>query len=203
MSKIYSTEELIQILNQERQACLKGERLNLRATPAVGNPVVDCFLKPEGIQKFTAYQNFKATIHQYQQEHQVSGIVWQEIVVRGKTLRFPFVNEQLIALPYDLEQLKAAKIKLLEFWDDVTAGMDLYLSLNSGKDYRQICVEEVDAIVQRTEWACIWKWEKSSFLEMLLQLGWGQPSEAGDRRGWPQSGSENIHAVKPGQHPIC
>lgn len=43
MSKIYSTEELIQILNQERQACLKGERLNLRATPAVGNPVVDCF----------------------------------------------------------------------------------------------------------------------------------------------------------------
>lgn len=203
MSKIYSTEELIQILNQERQACLKGERLNLRATPAVGNPVVDCFLKPEGIQKFTAYQNFKATIHQYQQEHRVSGIVWREIVVRGKTLRFPFVNEQLIALPYDLEQLKAAKIKLLEFWDDVTAGMDLYLSLNSGKDYRQICVEEVDAIVQRTEWACVWKWEKSSFLEMLLQLGWGQPSEAGDRRGWPQSGSENIHAVKPGQHPIC
>ena len=203
MSKIYSTEELIQILNQERQACLKGERLNLRATPAVGNPVVDCFLKPEGIQKFTAYQNFKATIHQYQQEHQVSGIVWREIIVRGKTLQFPFVNEQLIALPYDLEQLKAAKIKLLAFWDDVTAGMDLYLSLNSGKDYRQICVEEVDAIIQRTEWACIWKWEKSSFLEMLLQLGWGQPSESGDRRGWPQSGSENIHAVKPGQHPIC
>jgi hypothetical protein len=202
MSKIYSTEELIQILNQERQACLKGERLNLRATPAVGNPVVDCFLKPEGIQKFTAYQNFKATIHQYQQEHQVSGIVWREIIVRGKTLKFPFVNEQLIALPYDLEQLKAAKIKLLAFWDDVTAGMDLYLSLNSGKDYRQICVEEVDAIIQRTEWACIWKWEKSSFLEMLLQLGWGQPSESGDRRGWPQSGSENIHAVKPGQHPI-
>ncbi|CAD5979606.1 hypothetical protein [Planktothrix agardhii] len=203
MSKIYSTEELIQILNQERQACLKGERLNLRATPAVGNPVVDCFLKPEGIQKFTAYQNFKATIHQYQQEHQVSGIVWREIIVKGKTLQFPFVNEQLIALPYDLEQLKAAKIKLLAFWDDVTAGMDLYLSLNSGKDYRQICVEEVDAIIQRTEWACIWKWEKSSFLEMLLQLGWGQPSESGDRRGWPQSGSENIHAVKPGQHPIC
>ncbi|MEL0590719.1 MAG: hypothetical protein U1V55_13725 [Planktothrix rubescens PR222] len=202
MSKIYSTEELIQILNQERQACLKGERLNLMATPAVGNPVVDCFLKPEGIQKFTAYQNFKATIHQYQQEHQVSGIVWREIIVRGKTLKFPFVNEQLIALPYDLEQLKAAKIKLLAFWDDVTAGMDLYLSLNSGKDYRQICVEEVDAIIQRTEWACIWKWEKSSFLEMLLQLGWGQPSESGDRRGWPQSGSENIHAVKPGQHPI-
>jgi hypothetical protein len=203
MSKIYGTEELIQILNREREACLKGERLNLKATPAVGNPVVDCFLKPEGIQKFTAYQHFKATIHQYQQEHQVSGMVWREITVREKTIHFPFVNEQLIALPYDLEQLKSAKIQLLEFWDDVTAGMDLYLSLNSGKDYRKICVEEVDAIVQRTEWACIWKWEKSSFLEMLLQLGWGQPAEAGDRQGWPHSGSENIHAVKPSQRPIC
>lgn len=203
MSKIYSTEELIQILNQERQACLKGERLNLRATPAVGNPVVDCFLKPEGIQKFTAYQNFKATIHQYQQDNQVSGIMGREITVQGKTLQFPFVNEQLMALPDDLEQLKTAKVKVLEFWADVTAGMDLYLSLNNGKDYRQICVEEVDGIVQRTEWACIWKWEKSSFLEMLLQLGWGQPGEAGDRRGWPGSGSENIHAVKPGQYPIC
>ena len=203
MSKIYSTEELIQILNQEREACLKGERLNLKATPAVGNPVIDCFLKPEGIQKFTAYQNFKATIHQYQKENQVSGILEREITVKGKTLQFPFVNEQLIALPCDFEQLKQAKIQVLEFWHEVTAGMDLYLSLNSGKDHRQICVEEVDAIVQRTEWACIWKWEKSSFLEMLLQLGWGQPGEAGDRRGWPQSGSENIHAVKPGQQPIC
>ena len=134
MSKIYSTEELIQILNQEREACLKGERLNLKATPAVGNPVIDCFLKPEGIQKFTAYQNFKATIHQYQQEHQVSGIIWREIAVQGKILYFPIVDEQLIALPRDFEQLKAAKIKLLEFWGDVTAGMDLYLSLNSGKD---------------------------------------------------------------------
>lgn len=203
MSKIYSTEELIHILNEEREACLNGKRLNLKATPAVGNPVIDCFLKPEGIQKFTAYQNFKATIHDYQRQNLVSGIVWRKITVQGKTLQFPFVHEQLIALPYDFEQLKAAKIKLLEFWDNVTTGMDLYLSINSGKDYRRICVAEVDAIVQRTEWACIWKWEKSSFLEMLLQLGWGQPSEAGDRRGWPQSGSENIHAVKPGQRPIC
>ncbi|VXD15156.1 hypothetical protein [Planktothrix paucivesiculata] len=203
MSKIYSTEELIQILKQERQACLKGERLNLRATPAVGNPVVDCFLKPEGIQKFTAYQNFKATIHQYQQDYQVSGIVWREIKVQEKSLKFPIIDEQLIALPGDFEPLKQSRIEVLEFWHDVTVGMDLYLSLNGGKDYRQICVQEVDGIVQRTEWACIWKWEKSSFLEILLQLGWGQPAEAGDRRGWPHSGSENIHAVKPGQHPIC
>lgn len=203
MLKIYSTEELIQILKEERKACLNGERLNLTATPAVGNPVIDCFLKPDGIQKFTAYQHFKEAVHQYQIEYQVSGIVWRQITVRGKTLCFPFVDEQLMALPSDVEQLKAAKSRLLEFWSEVTRGMDLYLSLNGGKDYRQISIEEVSAISQRTEWACLWKWEKTSFLEMLLQLGWGQPGEAGDRRGWPHSGSENIHAVNPGQRPIC
>ena len=81
--------------------------------------------------------------------------------------------------------------------------MDLYLSVNSGKDYRRIATEDVGAIVQRTEWASLWKWEKLDFLEILLQLGWGKPEEAYYKRGWPMSGSEYIHAVKPGQQPIC
>ena len=203
MSKIYSTDELIEILNCERQACLDGQRLNLSATPAVGNPVIDRFLKPEGIQKFTAYQDFKAAVHQYQLDYQVSGIVWREISLKGKTLCYPRVDDQLIALPGDMETLKAAKSQLLEFWYQVTVDMDLYLSLNSGKDYRRIHPAEVDAIAQRTELASILKWEKSNFLELLLQLGWGQPGEASYRRGWPHSGSESVHAVKPGKTPIC
>lgn len=203
MFNSYSTEELLQILNQERKACLEGQRLNLSATPAVGNPVVDYFLKPEGIQKFTAYQDFKAAVHQYQLEHQVSGIVWRDIELRGKTLRYPMVDDQLKALSQDIETLKAAKAEILTFWYDVAVGMDLYLSLNGGKDYRQIHPDEVDAIAQRTEWAFIWKWEKSSFLEILLQMGWGEPGEARYRRGWPKSGSESIHAVNPGKRPIC
>ncbi|NJK37457.1 MAG: hypothetical protein HC835_04670 [Oscillatoriales cyanobacterium RM2_1_1] len=203
MSRIYTTKELIQILDEERKACLKGQRLNLRATPTVGNPVIDYFLKPEGIQKFTAYQDFKAAIHRYQLENNVSGIIWQEATIHGKTLRYPVVDDQLMALPEDLQRLKAAKPELLHFWHQITEGMNFYLSLNSGKDYQEIQAHEIEAIAQRTEWACLWKWEKSDFLEMLLQLGWGQPGEAKDRRGWPGSGSENIHAVKPGQRPIC
>ena len=30
-----------------------------------------------------------------------------------------------------------------------------------------------------------------------------QPQEAAYRRGWPDSGSEYIHAVNPGNRPIC
>jgi hypothetical protein len=110
MSKVYSTAELIQILEAERQACLQGRRLNLTETPSTGNPVIDRFLTSEGVQKFTAYQNFKAAVHEYQQEHQVSGIVWREMTVKGNTLRYPAVDDQLIALPIDLMTLKAAKV---------------------------------------------------------------------------------------------
>ncbi|MGF1491871.1 MAG: hypothetical protein ACFBSC_05325 [Microcoleaceae cyanobacterium] len=203
MSKIYSTEELIQILSQEREACLSGQRLNLKATPAVGNPVIDCFLKADGIQKFSAYQDFKAAIHQYQLDHNVSGITWQEVMIQGQTLRCPIVNDQLLALPQDLQTLKGFKTDVLDFWYRNTGKMDLYLSLNAGKDFQRIQSHEVEAIAQRTEWACLWKWEKSNFLEILLQLGWGQPAEASYRRNWPHAGSENIHAVRPGRSPIC
>ncbi|MDJ0733898.1 MAG: hypothetical protein QNJ47_07405 [Nostocaceae cyanobacterium] len=201
MTKIYTTEELIQILADERQACLKGKRLKLDIAVS-GNPVLDQFIRTEGLQKFTAYQDFKATIHQYQREHQVSGIVWRQITIKGQTFEYPEVDSQLIALPSDLEILKTKKDSILKFWHEVTLNMEFYLSVNNGKDHRQIHKSDIERIAQRTEWASLWKWENSNFLEILLQLGWGKPEEACYKRGFPTSGSEYIHAVNPGNLPI-
>src|SRR5690349_16667303 len=177
MPKVYTTEELIQILAAERQACLKGERLKLEVKVS-GNPVIDQFIKTDGLQKFTAYQDFKAAIHDYQKENQVSGIVWREMNVKGKNLRYPEVDAELIALTNDLEILKTAKNSILEFWYEVTADMDLYLSFNNSKQHQKITQPDVERIAQITEWASLWKWENSSFLEIILQLGWGKPEEA-------------------------
>ncbi|MEH2244988.1 hypothetical protein [Nostoc sp.] len=201
MSKVYTTHELIQILADERQACLKGKRLKLEITVS-GNPVIDQFLKNDGLQQFTAYQDFKTAIHDYQRENQVSGIIWREVTVKGKNLNYPEVDTELIALNSDLEILKAAKNSIVEFWYKVSMGMDLYLSFNNSKQYQQIVTSDVERIVQRTEWASLCKWENSSFLEMILQLGWGKPEEAYYKRGRPRSGSEYIHAVNPGNRPI-
>ncbi|MBE9052964.1 hypothetical protein IQ243_21570 [Nostocales cyanobacterium LEGE 11386] len=201
MSKVYTTEELIQILADERQACLKGKRLKLEVTVS-GNPLIDQFIKTDGLQKFTAYQDFKAAIHDYQRENQVSGIVWRDVTVKGKSLHYPEVNTELIALSQDLSIIKAAKNSILEFWYEVTADMDLYLSFNNSKQHQQILQPDVERIAQRTEWVSLWKWENPNFLEMILQLGWGQPEEACYKRGRPQSGSEYIHAVNPGNRPI-
>ena len=81
--------------------------------------------------------------------------------------------------------------------------MDLYLSIRNGRDYQQIMADEVSAIASRTEWTNISGHGNSSFLEIILQLGWGKPEEASYKRGWPDSGSEYIHAVNPGKLPIC
>ena len=201
MSKVYTTQELIQILAAERQACLKGKRLKLEI-PVSGNPVIDQFLMNDGLQQFTAYQDFKAAIHEYQREKQVSGIIWREVTVKGKNLNYPEVDSELIALTSDLEILKTAKNSIVEFWYEVSIGMDLYLSFNNSKQYQQIVTSDVERIVQRTEWASLCKWENTSFLEMILQLGWGKPEEAYYKRGRPRSGSEYIHAVNPGNRPI-
>ena len=198
----YTTQELIQILANERQACLQGRRLNL-AVKASGNFVIDKYLKIEGLQKFTAYQDFKAAVHRYQRENNVSGIVWRQLTVKGKTLSYPEVDAQLIAVQSDIELLKNFKAHIIAFWDEITVGLDIYLSLNHGKDYRQIKPVDVDRIIYRAQWASLWKSENSNFLEIILQLGWGQPQEAAYRRGWPDSGSEYIHAVNPGNRPIC
>ena len=198
----YTTQELIQILANERRACLQGQRLNL-AVKASGNFVIDKYLKIEGLQKFTAYQDFKAAVHRYQRENNVSGIVWRQLTVKGKTLSYPEVDAQLIAVQSDIELLKNFKAHIIAFWDEITVGLDIYLSLNHGKDYRQIMPVDVERIIYRAEWASLWKSENSNFLEIILQLGWGQPQEAAYRGGWPDSGSEYIHAVNPGNRPIC
>ncbi|MBN3895737.1 MAG: hypothetical protein HWQ41_10830 [Nostoc sp. NOS(2021)] len=201
MSKVYTTQELIQILAAERQACLNGKRLKLEITVS-GNPLIDQFLRTDGLQQFTAYQDFKTAIHDYQRENQVSGIIWRQVTVKGKNLHYPEVDTELIALNGDLEILKAAKNSIVEFWYEVSMEMDLYLSFNNSKQYQQIVTSDVERIVQRTEWASLCKWENSSFLEMILQLGWGKPEEAYYKRGRPRSGSEYIHAVNPGNRPI-
>ena len=201
MSQVYTTKELIEILADERRACLKGKRLKLEVTVS-GNPVIDQFIKTDGLQKFTAYQDFKAAIHEYQRKYQVSGIINQTINVKGKTLHYPAVDSQLITLPDDITILKAAKNSILNFWYEVTGDMDLYLSMNNGKQHQPIDKIDVEIIAQRTEWCGLWKWENSQFLEIILQLGWGKVELAAYRRNFPVSGSEYIHAVNPENLPI-
>jgi hypothetical protein len=201
MGNIYSTQELINILSVEKRACLQGKRLNIRAI-ASGNPLIDRFIKSEGIQKFKAYQDFKAAIHQYQIDHRVSGIIWQDLVVDHDRLHFPKLAEDLISLPEDLEILKEHRQGIFDFWLRVTPLMDLYQSVNTGQDFLAVSPQDVEIIYRGTEWLNIWKWEGIDLFELVLQLGWGKPELAAYKSDYPRSGSQYIHAVYPGKQPI-
>jgi hypothetical protein len=200
--KVYSTAELIDILAQERSNCLKGRRLNLAATPSGINPLLDRFIEPMGIQKFTAYENFRQTIHQYQHEHQVSGLIWVEVQVGQDILQFPRLHEQLVSLQSDRRVLRAAKAQVVEFWRSCLGEMMLFLSVQQGKVFEALDQAGAERIISRSQWAVVEVQGRDRGLEIILQLGWGNPEEALYRRGFPESGSEFIHAVFPGKHPI-
>jgi hypothetical protein len=200
--QVYSTAELIEILGQERAACMAGRRLDLAAMPSGMNPLLDRFIEPMGIQKFTAYENFRQTIHQYQHEHQVSGLIWVEVAVGANVLRLPRLHEQLVSLQSDLRVLRAAKAGVLEFWRSARSGMVLFLSMQQGKVFEEISGAGVERIMGRSQWAVVEVQGRDRGLELILQLGWGKPEAALYRRGWPESGSEFIHGVLPGNHPI-
>lgn len=181
---------------------MNGQRLNLAAMPSGINPLLDRFVNSDGIQRFTAYRDFRNAIHQYQIEHQVSGLVWTLLNIQGNTFRCPRIHEQLTSLPSDLAILQAEKNAIVEFWRSITVGFDFYLSMNSGKLHQFITQNDIERILQRSQWAALSHQGKAQTLEIILQLGWGKPEEAVYRRGFPESGSEYIHAVRPGQMPI-
>jgi hypothetical protein len=201
MSPTYTTADLIRILAEERRACMNGQRLNLAVSPS-GSPFLDKFLQPDGLQKFTAYNDFRSAVHQYQRDHQVSGVIWQSLTLKDRSIQFPKVDDQLAALPEDLRLLKSFKGTLYDFWCEITTGMDLYLSLNAGKSHRPITSIDVNRILQRSEWLTLSQQGARETLEIILQMGWGKPEEATYRRGFPESGSEYIHAVNPGRQPL-
>ncbi|NJM48023.1 MAG: hypothetical protein HC860_19160 [Alkalinema sp. RU_4_3] len=200
--QVYSTVELIEILAQERRNCMAGRRLDLAATPSGINPLLDRFIESVGIQKFTAYENFRTTIHQYQHEHQVSGLVGTQIQVGEEILQFPRLHEQLVSLQSDRRRLRAAKAQVVAFWRDCLGDMALFLSVQQGKVFETLDLAGAERIIHRSEWAVIEVQGRDRNLEIILQLGWGKPEEALYRRGFPESGSEFIHAVFPGKHPI-
>jgi hypothetical protein len=203
MERVYSTEALISILASEHQACLQGERLHLTAGSPSGHPVIDQFFQTEGLQKYSAYQGFKAAVHRYQREYGVSGLIWPRLEIQGKTITYPEVHPQLLALPGDLDCLRSHLPQLLQQWRELSCKLELHLAVDRGKAFVPAQPTDVETILPRTHWATLRAWERGDFFEMVLQLGWGQPSDAAHWRAWPQSGSEYIHAVRPGQRPIC
>ncbi|MDJ0563052.1 MAG: hypothetical protein PX640_03710, partial [Microcystis sp. M49629_WE12] len=94
----YSTQQLIEILEREMHATCKGERLLLSPAERIDNPVIAKAINLEKAGKVFAYQDFRRQVHDYQQKYQVSGIIWRVCQWGDRTLRYPEIHNQLVAV---------------------------------------------------------------------------------------------------------
>ena len=194
----YTTQELIQILDRELQANWKGKRILLSPDKRMNDPVVAKALNMEKVSKVFAYQDFRSQIHEYQQEHQVSGIIWRTCTFKDKTIRYPEIDNQLIPVAGDKEILIAAKRSLLTFWYEVTAEMNFWLVNAPGRNrvnrdpHQKISGSYIDKLSQQTEWAEI----DATRTEVYLGLCWGNPREYRYQWAKPQSGCDRIVAAQ-------
>lgn len=184
----YTTQELIQILDQELRANWQGERIVLSSAERINNPVIAKALDLQKISKVFAYQDFRHQIHQYQRQQNVSGLVWRVTTFNGKNIRFPELHNQLVAIPGDKEILLAAKESVLAFWQEITEQMNFWLAENR---HSAIASEYVNYLAKQAEWAEV----DAARTELYLGLCWGNPQECQYRWAKPKSGCNRIIAA--------
>lgn len=130
----YTTQQLIEILDRELKANWKGERIVLSSAERINDPVVAKLFNLDRLSKVFAYQDFRSQIHQYQKEHQVSGIIWRNCTFKNKTVCYPEIHNQLIPLDKDKEILIQAKESVIAFWQEATLSMNFWLANAPGSD---------------------------------------------------------------------
>jgi hypothetical protein len=189
----YTTAELIHILNQELNAHWKGERLLLSSESRLADPVIAKALGSQQLSKVFAYQEFRDQVHQYQLEHQVSGLIWKTRRFQNHEVRSPELHSHLIAIPSDKDILIQSKDAVLDFWHRCIPGLGLWLA---GYDPQPTTYAYVEALITQTEWAEV----EAAQTELYLSLCWGDPKTCHYQWAQPESGCIRVIAAgsKPG-----
>ncbi|MEB3211780.1 MAG: hypothetical protein VKL39_10510 [Leptolyngbyaceae bacterium] len=183
----YSTEQLVQILDEELRATWKGERILLSSSDRLSNSVVAKALGNEKLSKVFAYQDFQKQVQQYQRDYGVSGIIWQVCRFGNSEVRYPELHHQLVPVPGDKAILMAAKPSVVEFWWAEAAEMLLWLAGHTPKPLTRPAVEQM---IHEAEWVEI----AAGKDELYLSLCWGDPKECHYQWAWPDSRCERVIA---------
>lgn len=181
----YTTQQLIEILDTELRATCKGERILLPSSDRIPNPAIAKALDWQKVSKVFAYQDFRQQVHDYQRQYNVSGIIWRVCRYQGRSLRYPELHNQLVAVPGDKEILMASKESVLKFWWEMTQGMNFWLSAHRR---RPISSDSIAEFAQDVEWAEI----DAARTELYLGLCWGNPQEYQYQWAKPDSGCHRI-----------
>jgi hypothetical protein len=183
----YTTEELIKILDRELKANWKGERVLLSCSDRIDIPVIAKALDLEKVGKVFAYRDFRQQVHDYQRDHQVSGLVWRKVSFEGNSVCYPEVHNQLIAIAEDKNTLIRTKQSVLTFWRNATENMSMWLA---GSPPQKTTIEYVEKLANDAEWLEV----DVGLTEVHLGACWGNPQEYRYQWAKPKSGCHRIIA---------
>lgn len=184
----YTTEQLLDFLDQELRATWKGERVVLSSADRLDNPVISKAIGTDKLSKVYAIQDFRAQLHDYQRQHGVSGLVWHTCQFQGRSLRIPELHPQLIAIPADKLTLVAAKPALIQFWREAIGDINLWLA---GHVPRPTTLDHINTLIAASEWAEL----AATRSELYLTLCWGDPKDCHYDWAKPDSGCDRIIAT--------
>ncbi len=187
----YTTAQLLDILDAEMKAAVRGDRLLLSTDSRIDDPVIAKAIGPQKLSQIYAFRDFREQIHQYQIAEGVSGIVWRECHFQGHTVRFPEIHPQLTATIEDKLRLGAAKGAVISFWRQAIAGLTLW---RAGNQPDPITPPKVEKLIDHAEWADV----EATRSELYLLLCWGNPKESYYAWAYPESGCDRIIAA-PGR----
>jgi hypothetical protein len=185
----YTTQQLLEILDREMRATCQGKRVLLSSGDRLENPVIAKAIDLTQVGKVFAYQDFRQEIHAYQQEHQVSGLIWRECHFNGDRLQFPEVHRQLTVIEGDKAQLMAAKGKIWDFWQRHTPLLNYWLIAHKN---RPIDRESFADLWSQGEWAEL----DATKTELFLGICWGNPLEYQYQWAKPNSGYHRVVAAR-------
>ncbi|AIE74480.1 MULTISPECIES: hypothetical protein [unclassified Synechocystis] len=184
----YTTQQLLEILDQELRATCQGKRVLLSPGDRLDNPIMAKAINLDQVGKVFAYQDFREQIHAYQRQYNVSGLVWRQCHFRGESIWFPELHNQLIAVEGDKEKLMAVKQEIFAFWQRHTQQLGYWLMAHR---HRPLGRESLVELWKQGEWAEL----DSTQQELFLGICWGNPVEYQYQWAKPNSGCHRIVAT--------
>jgi len=184
----YTTAQLLDIIDAEMKAAVRGDRVLLSTDSRIDDPVIAKAIGPQKLSQIYAFRDFREQIHQYQIAEGVSGIVWRECTFKGHTVRFPEIHPQLTATAEDKLRLSAAKGAVISFWREATTDLSLW---RAGNPPEPTDLDRVETLIDHAEWADV----EATRSELYLLLCWGNPKESYYTWAYPESGCDRIIAT--------
>jgi hypothetical protein len=184
----YTTQQLLEILEQELRATCQGKRLLLSPGDRLDNPIVAKAIDLTQVGKVFAYQDFREQIHAYQRQHNVSGLIWRQCSFNGESIKFPEIHNQLTAVQGDKEKLMAAKGEIFSFWQRHTQTLNYWLVAHH---HRPLGWDSFTELWEQGEWAEL----DATQTELFLGICWGNPIECQYQWAKPASGCHRIIAA--------